>query len=603
MSYIPRWRGRRLGVAVLAVGTAAGLSFAAVAAPTTPERLLNAAQEPQNWLMWSGTYNGWGYSKLSQINKSNVTNLRPVFQASIGGNATSSFPSARENTQSKPLVEDGFMYLTDSHGKLMKFDVHSGNRAYPLWRWDPETDKQPRARGIGLFRDTVIQVAGTSLIAVHKGSGEPVWEVDVVEASIADIGLDPASNRSVRGVPTALRTAGGQEIVGAGAHGAGVGWFGAWDANTGELAWRTRTIPLPGDPNFGSWAGETWRYGRAMPWSTFTFDPETNQIIVGIGEPTPSGDPEFRPGDNLYSNSTLALDADTGEIQWYFQATPNDGWDFDSVGVRMIIPVRDAAGVMKTGVHHFDRNGFFYSSSLADGGFIRGFPHVSDNINWTTGLDAKTGKPIEYVAGAGYQAYLNNMAPLRGRSLEDTPSGCNTWGGAPTFWPPSYNPNTGVAFQTGTAGCTFYIINRQTAEIGAEGFQPERGESLGSSYSRIQTDLSGTLVAVDVQGGKVVNRYSRYMDITTRQAQNGALATAGGLVFTGWDDGFVAAYDQDTLAELWSYSVGTSLVGGMISYSVDGKQYIAQLAGGRSRSGGFRDLILPTAILIVFALN
>ena len=602
MSFVPNWRGR-LGIAAIAVSTAAGMSFTAAADPTTPERLLNAAQEPHNWLMWSGTYNGWGYSKLNQINKTNVANLRPVFQASIGGMATSTFPSGRENVQSKPLVEDGFMYLTDSQGKLMKFDVRSGNRAFPLWRFDPNTEAQPRARGIGLFRDNVLQVAHKSLNAVDKESGELVWETNIVEPPIPEINLEPAANRTIRGVPTALRTTGGREIVGAGVHGAGVGWFGAWDANTGELAWRTRTIPLPGDPNFGTWEGETWRYGRAMPWSTFTFDPETNQILVGIGEPSPSGDPQFRPGDNLYSNSTLALDADTGEIQWYFQATPNDGWDFDSVGVRMIVPVPDANGGLQPAVHHFDRNGFFYSNDLVSGQFIRGFPHSADNINWTTGLDPKTGKPIDYDPLLAYQPYLNHTAPLRDRSLEDTPSACNTWGGAPTFWPPSYNPNTGTAFQTGTSGCTYYILNRQTAEIGAEGFNPEGGEALGGSHSRIQTDLAGVLMAVDVRGGEVVNRYTRHMGISTRQAQNGALATAGGLVFTGWDDGFIAAYDQDNLSELWSYNVGTSLVGGMISYAVGGKQYIAQLAGGRSRSGGFRDLVLPTAILIVFALD
>ena len=592
----------RLGIAAVAAGAALGLSLPAAAGPTTPERLLNADQEPQNWLMWTRTYNGWGFSPLSQINRSNVHELRPVFMASIGGAAASQFPDARENTQSKPLVEDGFMFIVDSSGALMKFDVSSGDRAYPLWRSEPNVAEQPRQRGIGLWRDTILQGAHTSLIATGKDSGEVVWETDIVEPSIAEINLDPPSNRTIRGIPLAMRTAGGQELVGGGAHGAGVGWLGAWDANTGELVWRTRTIPLPGDPNFGTWEGETWRYGRAMPWSGFTYDAESNTIFQGIGEPTPSGDPQFRAGDNLYSNSTLALDADTGEMKWFFQATPNDGWDVDSVAVRMVIPVPDGEGGTRRAVHHFDRNGFFYSNDLETGDFILGFPHVSENINWTAGLDPKSGLPLSYDPNVGYQRYAD-YAPLRGRSLEDTPSACNTWGGAPTFWPPSYNPHTGVAFQTGTSGCTYYTLPRPTAEIGAPGFNPEGGESLGSDHDRIQHDLAGVLVAVDVQNGAVVNRYSRYMDINTRQAQNGALATAGGLVFTGWDDGYIAAYDQDTLAELWSFNVGTSLVGGMISYAVGGKQYVAQLAGGRTRSGGFRDLIMPTANLVVFGLE
>jgi alcohol dehydrogenase (cytochrome c) len=331
-----------------------------------------------------------------------------------------------------------------------------------------------------------------------------------------------------------------------------------------------------------------------MPWGEQSFDPETNTLFVGTGEPSPVYDPEFRPGDNLYSVSTLALDADTGEIKWFFQETPNDQNDYDSTSTRILFDFKSADGVIHPAVSNWARNGFFYTLDRATGDFLQAVPEV-DNINWTAGIDAKTGKPLEYSPGAGLQTYAV-AGPRRGRPEADAPLHCATWGGAPTgIWPASYDPTTGISYQTRTTGCTYQTILKSTDE----GFNPLSREGLGSSIKQVQVDTKAALVALDVATGKVVNTYVRDLGIAgDRQAEVGALATAGGLVFTGFDDGSISAFDKDTLEELWRFNSGTSLKGPMISYAVDGKQYVAKIIGGDDD----RELILPTAMLVVFGL-
>jgi alcohol dehydrogenase (cytochrome c) len=586
------------GVAAAGVAT---FGFGAIAAPTTPERLRNAAAEPHNWLMTNQTYGGARYSRLSAINKTNVAGLHIVYMAAIGGAATTT--NARSGSTGSemavPLAEDGYLYVTDAHNKIMKFDVRGGNRAIPLWRHDPQVENPSRTRGIALLNNMVIQATNDArIIAVDKESGEVIWEVSGAEEVNPGLGTDP-NNRLFRGYPLTLETAGGQLMVGLGAGGAGVGWLGGFDATTGENLWRSYTIPLPGDPNFGTWPGDTWKTGRVMPWGNQTYDVDTNTIFVGTGEPSPVYDPEFRPGDNLYSASTLAIDADSGELKWFFQETPNDGWDYDSSGTRMIIPFTDADGVVHRAVHSWSRNGFFYSLDLNTGEFLQAVAEY-DNINWTKGIDSKTGKPMEYVAGAGHQIY-NVAGPTRGRSADDAPLVCNTWGGSPTYWPPSYDPNTGITYQTGTQGCTYQTITRITEEA----FNPLGGERLGGGTSQIQVETAASLIAIDIQGGKVVNRYVRHQGIpNNRQAEVGTLLTAGGLVFTGWADGTFAAYDKDSLAELWSINIGTDMKAAPMSFSIGGKQFIAHIAGGDnfSRGRGIQEFIMPSANLVVYGL-
>ncbi|HUU85484.1 MAG TPA: PQQ-binding-like beta-propeller repeat protein, partial [Phycisphaerae bacterium] len=442
--------------AMLAV---ASLAMPANADPTTTQRLLNADSEPENWLMYGQNYSNWRYSQLDQINKGNVANLKLLFMASIGGSSTRS--GTRDgNEQSSPLAEDGIIYLTDFENKLMAFDVTSGDRAFPLWRFDPENSEDGRnSRGIALYGNNVIQsTIDARIIAVDKASGEAVWEVSGREPEGGPNATDAIATRTFRAVPQVFGTAGGRDIIIQGSTGSGVGWIAGFDASNGENIWRTYTIPQPGEPNFGTWPDDKWKWGGANPWGTQAFDYESNLIYVGTGEPSPVYDPEFRPGDNLYSVSTLAVNADTGELAWFFQETPNDQWDYDSTSTRILY---EANGTKV--VSNWARNGFFYTLNRATGEFMSAVAQV-DNINWTAGVDEKTGKPIEYVPNGGLQTYAV-AGPRRGRSEADAPLVCATWGGGTTgIWSGSYDPTTGLTYNTRTTGCTYQTMQTTTDE-------------------------------------------------------------------------------------------------------------------------------------------
>jgi alcohol dehydrogenase (cytochrome c) len=598
-----RYANTLLAATIAANGLAFALTSAAQAAPTTPERLLNAANEPQNWLMYLGTYNGWHYSKLGQINRSNVSGLHVAYMASIGGAAVRTIPSASGNEMASPLVEDGIIYVTDSHNRLMAFDARSGTGAVPLWRFDPQSEKVYTSRGVALYNNSVIQATNDGrIVAVDKSSGEEQWEVSGKEKSGAGPNADEfIATQSFAAVPTVFPTDGGKAIVaiGPGYPSAGVGWYAGFDADNGDLVWRTYTIPQPGEPNFGTWPGDKWKYGGVMTWGVPSFDPETNTILMGTGEPSPVYDPEFRPGDNLYSVSTLALDVNTGKIKWYFQETPNDQNDYDSTASRILFDFKSADGTVHHATSNWARNGFFYTIDRDSGQFLQAVPEV-DNINWTAGIDPKTGKPVEYTPGAGVQTYAV-AGPRRGRPESDAPKICATWGGAPTgIWPASYDPTSGITYNTRTTGCTYQTILKTTDEA----FNPLSRENLGSAIKQVQVNTMAAVVAIDTAAGKVVNTYTRDLGIPgDRQAEVGALATAGGLVFAGFDDGSISAYDKDTLVELWRFNTGTSLKGPIISFAMGGKQYIAHIAGGDNPgSSGLNALRQPSAMLVVYGL-
>jgi alcohol dehydrogenase (cytochrome c) len=570
----------RLLTATIAA-TALGFGTTAYAqeafAPTTPERLLNADAEPHNWLLYNGNYSNWHYSQLDQINTGNVANLRVAYMFAIGGCSqapASGTPNC--NTAQVPLVENGILYVTDQYSRVTALDVRSGDAAIMLWRFDPQSTRATD-RGIALYENTIIQTTGDArIIALDKRSGEVLWEVGAQEVVDQPNPADVIAARTLPGAEQVYPTAGGQQILTVGPSGPGVGWMAAYDANNGELIWRTHTIPQPGEPDFGTWPGETWRWGAAMPWGAPpAYDPETNLLIFGTGEPSPVYDPEFRPGDNLYSVSTLAMDADTGQLMWWFQEVPNDQWDYDSTASRILYDVTvDGETIGVTG--NWARNGFYYVLNRVTGEFVQAVPQL-DNINWTAGIDEKTGLPIEYNAEGGLQTYAV-AGPRRGRSEADAPLVCATWGGGTTgIWQASFDPTTGITYNTRTTGCTYQTVIRPTDEA----FNPLQREGLGGQVQLVQVDTQWALVAIDTATGEVVNTAIRDQGIPgNRQAQFGAMATAGGLVFTAGDDGRVSAFDKDTLEELWHFNVGVKMKGSFISFAVDGTQYIAAVTGG-----------------------
>ncbi|MCC6981694.1 MAG: PQQ-binding-like beta-propeller repeat protein [Bauldia sp.] len=560
--------------------------------------------------MQGGNHSNWHYSQLDQINQSNVADLRIVYMVSFGGCAIPAPERTVCNEHAEPLVDNGVLYLNDSMNRIMAFDVTSGERAYPLWRFDPGVERsRGRARGIALYENGVVHgTQDNRIVFVDKQTGELLWEVGAQEVldqpNTADmIANGGAQGRYLPSVPGVYGTAGGRDIITIGPSGAGVGWLAAYDATNGELIWRFHTIPLPGDPNFGTWAGETWRTGAAMPWGNApAYDPQTNMLYFGTGEPSPAYDPEYRPGDNLYSVSTIALDADSGELRWYFQEVPNDQWDYDSTASRMLIPVAGTDGQQRLSVTNWARSGFLMSLDRVTGEFLRATPQ-QENITWTAGIDPKSGLPVEYNPDLGtsmVQTYAQ-AGPRRGRAEADAPKICQTWGGSPTgIWPASYNPNTGITYNTLTPGCTYQTVVRTTEEA----FNPLAREGLGSSTRQVQVETVWALVSIDATNGELLQTLVRDQGVTgNRQAEIGALATAGDLVFTGAMDGRISAHHPETLEELWYVNTGANTKGGIMSFGVNGNQYIAKIIGGEEGSGGgIGQHLHPTAMLVVFGL-
>ena len=347
------------------------------------------------------------------------------------------------------------------------------------------------------------------------------------------------------------------------------GWLAALDARTGNELWRWYAVPAPGEPGSETWKDKTnaWKTGGGGMWQTGSYDPATRLTIWGTGNPSPDYDPMARPGDNLYTNSVVALDIDTGKLAWHFQYTPNDSWDYDEVGIHTLHDVT-INGENRKAVSHFGRNGFFYTLDRGNGSFIKGSQYVNE-LNWTKGLDPKTGKPVEYNPALDVQRYVTEARPLRNDPMKRT---CPTWHGGVAYQPTAYNPVKNIAYGVGTEGC--HTANGMTAAFKGPdgGFDREK-----FSRRTFTSDLYyGAITAYDAKTQKVLAKAVSEIEI-----RSGVLATAGGVVFTALQDGWVVAYDDEKLEELWRFNVGTPLKGAPVTYAIGPKQYLAVQSSGR----------------------
>ena len=325
----------------LALVLAAGLA-ASPAHAVTQERLLNAEKEEGNWLHHHRTYAGHRFAPLKEINKDTVKNLKVAWTLGLGGIEPGGIWS-HGGLEGTPIAEDGFLYVTDGWGSVYKVDTHGG-KGVLLWKMDPKTDRDWAGavaccgvdnRGVALWSDKVVShTLDGRLIATDKQTGEVAWQSQLA---------DPDKGEVITGAPLIVKD---MAITGvAGAEYGIRGWLAASDLKTGKEIWRTHTIPMKGEPG-----GDTWKdshnaaaTGGGSTWVTGTYDPETNTLVWGIGNPGPDWDHEYRPGDNLYTDSTLGLDADTGKIKWHFQHTPNDPFDYDSVSENLLVDLPDGA--------------------------------------------------------------------------------------------------------------------------------------------------------------------------------------------------------------------------------------------------------------------
>ena len=561
---------------VLLAGSMLAAAIPATAAEVTPQRLLNPDKEPQNWLMNHRSYDGQRFSPLARINKGNVKGLRLAYAVPLGGSA------GMEVIHATPLVEDGFLYITDGWGVLYKIDVTAGDVGRVVWRMEPKQEAQATNRGAALWGNLVISAANypARIIATDKTSGKVVWETNMVFGE-PELRLTSA--------PLAIKD---KIIVGAAGGDRGVrDWIAGLDAATGKILWRKYTIPAPGEAGSETWKGGTnaWQTGGAAMWVTGTYDPDTNQTIWGTGNPVPMFDPFYRPGDNLYTNSAISWDPDTGGMNWYFQYTPGDMWDYDEVGTHILID-GEVAGQPRKLVTHSARNGFLYTMDRHNGQIIGAKPYM-DNVNWTKGIDQKTGKPLDYDPTKDIQTYagVGNLTP--GAPLKKV---CPSQAGGNNYWPSSYSPNTKLMYIPAMTACVNISIDR-------EKHNAQRGWNGGLS----QTDerFESNLTAVDPLTNEIKKsvhlRYPNY---------SGTLATAGGLVFLGLLDGTVAAYDDTTLDELWKVNIGTGFCAPPMTFEVNGKQYLA-IASGLSAPARAKLVNTPelkdirnSTVLYVFAL-
>ena len=541
--------------------------------PVTEERLLNP--EPQNWLMYRGTFNGWGYSPLQQINAQNVKRLVPVWSFSTG---------ATEGHESPPIINEGVMFVTTPGNQVLALDARKGDL---LWRYRKELPEDigqshPTNRGVGLYGDKVyVGTVDAHLVALDARSGRPVWEVPVE---------DYRKGYYLTMAPLVVK---GKVMVGVSGGEYGVrGFVQAFDAQTGEPVWKTHTIPAPGEPGSDTWPGETWRTGGAPVWVTGSYDPELNLTFWGTGNPAPwTGD--ARPGDNLYSNSVIALDADTGELRAYHQYHWNGSWDWDEVSAPLLMDLKRDGRTIK-GLVHAGRNGYLWVLEReADKiSFVEAAPFVRQNV--FTRLDPETGRP----------EYDPARKPGIGKEASFCPS---LWGGK--NWPPSaYNPGTGYLYIPANENLCSVFSGR---EMGYRPGQRFTGVQYGTSGMLIYENEGhiGELQAWDMNSGEKVwtHRFES-------QNWGPVLTTAGGLVFTGGtNDRYFRAFDARTGAVLWQQRTNSGVTGLPTSYSVDGVQYVAvqsgwgvdaqKMQGAIDRIQGSRTHVPQGGVLWVFALE
>jgi alcohol dehydrogenase (cytochrome c) len=547
-SYI---RFRRLFTAGLLV-SASALPAAAQDAGVTFERILHADQEPQNWLTHHHDYRSWRYSLLDEINRDTVKDLKFAFAVALRPpEGTATWPSS--GLVNTPLVVDGMMYATDGWARVYKIDVSSGTRGSIRWILDPQTEKDtiaiPSNRGVAISGNRVYVVSlDGRLIAADIGTGETIFEEMTTRQPDVEYHT---------GAPLALK---GNIIFGSGGADNGArNFIEARSAETGEIVWTRFTVPAPGEPGSETWkgGGESWKTGGGSIWGVGSYDEAQDLTIWGVGNPAPDFDPTVRPGDNLYTDSTIALDPDTGDLKWYFQYTPNDALDYDEVGSHLLIDAT-VDGQPRQLLSHASRNGFYYVLDRTSGNFLHG-TQLLDQVNWTAGIDPKTGKPVEYDPNLDVQVYNSAKRPGPGLGGETVTDVCPQIQGGTNIFPQSYNPETGYVYSPAIEGCG----------------------NFGKDIS-IAAQQLGSVTALDPTTGKIVVK--RHLDYA---AVGGTLTTAGGLVFNGALDGTLEALDAKTMEPLWSVNMGTGIEAPPVTYAIDGKQYVAIPAGGGVVYSGF----------------
>jgi alcohol dehydrogenase (cytochrome c) len=536
MAFAPRVPAAALAVLLLASAEATAQGPLASYRPVTSERL--QSPEPENWLFYRGTQDGWGYSRLDQIDANNVDQLVPVWTLSTGVSGGHEAPA---------IVNDGVMFVTTPRNQVLAIDARTGDI---LWRYAHELPEGLVAfhdtnRGVALWGDMVYTATlDARVVALDARTGAVAWDTRVEE------------NRNGYYMTLAPLAADGKIMVGVSGGELGIrGFVVALDAETGGEVWRTFTVPAPGEFGNDSWPGDSWRTGGAPVWITGNYDAALGLTYWGTGNPGPwIGDQ--RPGDNLYTNSVLALDVRTGEIRGYHQYHWNDSWDWDEVSTPILMPVRRDGRSLPALVHP-GRNGYLWVLERHRDriSFIDAWPYVHQDV--FTSIDPETGRPT----------YDESRKPSTGRVTPFCPS---LWGGKD--WPPAaYNPGTGLV----------YVPANDNHCGTIEGTEPvyRPGSSFTGASStmtlRPGADHIGELQAWNIDTGE-----RAWTHEFESHNWGGVLTTAGDLVFAGGtSDRYFRAFDARTGEQLWQFRTNSGVIGIPSTYAIDGVQYVAVQSG------------------------
>jgi alcohol dehydrogenase (cytochrome c) len=507
----------------------------------TYQQLLGTADNPGNWLMYSGQYSSQRFSRLEQINDTNVNQLKVKW--------VRQFPTT-EYVECSPLVVDGLMFVTLPENKVLALDAKTG---LPYWQYDHRMSVKLTAvccgkvnRGLAVLGDTLyLGTLDAKLVALDSRSGHIRWEKQVA---------DPTGGHSITGAPLIVKD---MVLTGIAGGEFGIrGFVSAYDAKTGELRWRRHTIPGEGEKHNDSWkTPDSWKIGGAPTWMTGSFDPDLNLVYWGVGNPGPDWNGEVRLGDNLYSDCVLALNADTGEIQWHFQFTPHDVHDWDACQIPVLADLW-LDGRPRKLMLWGNRNAFFYALDRETGEFLHAKAFARQD--WAKGIDPETGRP-ELADGK-------------------LPSPEGTWvspdvTGAANWWSPSYSPLTKLFYLTASDSKAKYFLGADTEYVRGRVYLG--GFATFTDVDKFQpSDFATAVRALDPTTGEKKWEYP-----VQPKSTSGVLSTAGNLVFGGSRWGNFFALDATTGEELWRLDLGGWVHAAPITYLVDGRQYVTIAAG------------------------
>ena len=537
-------RSNQLGIAAGAL-----LLTAHLGAQVTYERILGAEQEPGNWLTYNRTYDSRHHSPLDEINRENAGDLelKWVFQA-----------RSLEKFESTALAIDGVIYNVQMPNDVVALDAVTGRK---FWQYTHVMGEKVNVccgrinRGLAILGETLYM--GTidgKLVALDAKTGAVVFSKQIV---------DPTGGYSLTHAPLVVKD---KIIVGSAGGEYGIrGFIAALDPKNGDELWRFNTIPGPGEPGHETWSGDSWKRGGGSVWVTGSYDPDLNLTYWGVGNPAPDWNGDVRLGDNLYSDSVVALNPDTGELAWYFQFTPHDEWDWDAVQIPVLVD-REWEGQPRKLMLWANRNGFFYVLDRVTGEFLHGKNFAK--VTWAKGLD-ENGRPIK----------IPEASPTR--------EGVRVWPsvqGATNWYSPSYSEKTGLFYVSAWEYSSIYhkgdpLYTRGNRYVGSL----PRGVWPNTMKDEDEQQGHGAIRALSPDTGDLEWEFKM-----TGVGESGILSTAGDILVTGSRDGNMLVLDSFTGKKLLSLNLGGRIACSPITFTAQGRQYVAVTSGNAMFAFGLR---------------